>query len=360
MKLLVVDDDDIVLSLVAATVKKFGHDPVPAPSAREALRLWREQRIRMIISDWMMPEMSGVDLCRAIREEDVDWYTYIILLTGRDMGSSLLEGLSAGADEFIHKPFDPSELALRISTGVRILSIETQHVAIFAMAKLTESRDPETGRHLERIREYTRLLAKQMAAMGVESETLTPEFIRTLYHTSPLHDIGKVGIPDAILLKPGRLSDDEFQAMKLHSVIGGETLRSAASQYPGVDYLRVAAEIAEFHHERFNGTGYPAGLKGKEIPLSARIVALADVYDAITSKRVYKEAFTHHAARAMILDERGKHFDPEVVDAFVQVESQMMEIAATMTDSRLGMQATPSALVTTPQPVAATSTEEED
>jgi len=162
---------------------------------------------------------------------------------------------------------------------------------------------------------------------------LTASYVSTLYHTSPLHDIGKVGIPDSILLKPGSLSDEEFQAMKHHTTIGGETLGSVSRQYRNVDYLRIGAEIAMSHHERVNGKGYPMHLKGDTIPLSARIVALTDVYDAVTSKRVYKEAFTHDVARDIIVKERGEHFDPRIVDAFIECESEFVRISNEYNDA---------------------------
>ena len=152
------------------------------------------------------------------------------------------------------------------------------------------------------------------------------EFVHLVYQTSPLHDIGKVGIPDSILLKPGRYSDDEFELMKAHTTIGAETLDAALAQNPKARFLQIAREIAAAHHERFDGRGYPLGLSGEEIPLSARIVAVADVYDALTSKRVYKDAFAHHAARNIILKDSGTHFDPDVVDAFLVVEQDFIDI----------------------------------
>jgi len=164
-------------------------------------------------------------------------------------------------------------------------------------------------------------------------ETITPEYVETIYLTSPLHDIGKVGIPDCILLKPGRLTESEFNVMKLHTVIGGETLGAAAQQYPGVGYLRMAADIALTHHEKFNGSGYPSGLKGEAIPLSGRIVGLADVYDALTSKRVYKAAFTHDVARNIIVNDREKHFDGRIVDAFLAREEEFRNTAQTLAEA---------------------------
>jgi putative two-component system response regulator len=163
---------------------------------------------------------------------------------------------------------------------------------------------------------------------GVEKfqAEMTAEFVRLIYLTSPLHDIGKVGIPDCVLLKPGRLSDREFSIMKTHAAIGAQTLDAALQEFPGVGFLRMGRDIAASHHERYDGSGYPNKLKGESIPLCGRIVALADVYDALTSRRIYKDSFTHEVARAMILAESGSHFDPEIVTAFEQNEPRFLDI----------------------------------
>jgi len=192
----------------------------------------------------------------------------------------------------------------------------TRDLTVFAMAKLTESRDPETGEHLERMRAYSVLLAERLAEHGPYTDQIDDEFLADLYRASPLHDIGKVGIPDVILLKPGRLSDSEFATMKQHTVIGAEALGAICRDGTPGRFLTMAAEVARSHHERFDGSGYPDGLAGGAIPLAARIVALADVFDAMTSGRVYKPAFALQTARLMIEEQEGAHFDPAVVEAF--------------------------------------------
>ncbi len=194
--------------------------------------------------------------------------------------------------------------------------IETRDVTVFALAKLAESRDPETGEHLERLRAYSQILAQLLAEEGPYTNEINEQFLEDLYRSSPLHDIGKIGIPDAILLKPGRLSVSEFEIMKRHTTIGAATLERSATRNKSGSFLIMAAEIARSHHERFDGTGYPTGLSGQHISLAGRIVALADVYDAITSSRVYKSAFEPEVAKNMIVKEEGKHFDPAVVNAF--------------------------------------------
>jgi len=326
MRILIVDDQDLALETLEHALTQAGHEAVTARNGREALELLEDDSIRLVISDWEMPQMDGLELCRRVRSERLGPYVYIILLTSRGGQQDVVDGLSAGADEFLTKPFHPEELRVRIRTAERILALETREVAIFAMAKLADSRDPETGEHLERMRVYARILAQQLASAGPYQRRVDDEYVRLIYLTSPLHDIGKVGIPDSVLLKPGRLSDREFEIMKTHTTIGAETLAAAERQYPGVPYLRLAKDIALTHHERFDGGGYPAGLVGADIPLCGRIVALADVYDALTSKRVYKAAFTHDVARSIILDESGTQFDPAIVEAFVAVEAELSAV----------------------------------
>jgi putative two-component system response regulator len=327
MRILVVDDNEIAIEVVRTTLKQAGYEVVTASNGREALDALRDGTCRLVISDWDMPEMDGLELCRAIRSAGVgSGYTYVVLLTAHDQADEKVAGLTAGADDFMAKPFNPAELLARVRSGERVLSLETRDVAIFAMARLAESRDPETGAHLERVRSYCRVLAQHMAGMEQYREAVNAEYIRLIFQTSPLHDIGKVGIPDSVLLKPGRLSDREFDIMKTHTLIGAQTLEAALRQFPGIQFLQMARDIAATHHERFDGTGYPSKLAGENIPLCGRIVALADVYDALTSKRVYKNAFAHDVAKDIILKESGTQFDPGVIEAFVQSEQQFIAV----------------------------------
>lgn len=206
---------------------------------------------------------------------------------------------------------------------------ETRDVAMFVIASLAESRDPETGEHLERIRSYSHILAEELRRDSAYSEWIDDKFISDLYRSSPLHDIGKVGIPDCILLKPGSLTDEEFEIMKEHSTIGSDALGKTIRTVTNAGFLEMAADIAKYHHERFDGSGYPEGLKGKEIPLAARIVAVADVYDALTSSRVYKPAFRPEISYMMICQESGKHFDPVIVDAFIRKHDDFLQVRGT-------------------------------
>jgi putative two-component system response regulator len=335
MKVLIADDDPISIELLQAALVEYGYEVEVARDGREALEMLESGESRLVVSDWEMPGLRGPELCREVRSRSFPGYVYIILLTARNSKNDVVEGLSAGADDFICKPFEPAELRVRLRAGERILSLETRDVAIFAMAKLAESRDPETGSHLERIRNYTRVIARQLLEHGKFSNEVNPDYVGMIYLTSPLHDIGKVGIPDSVLLKPGRLSDEEFQIMKTHTLIGAGTLSATLQYYPGVAYLRMARDVALTHHERFDGRGYPHGLAGQDVPLCGRIVALADVYDAITSKRVYKQSFTHSVARNIVIDQAGSHFDPAIVEAFLDCESEVRAICEQFRDDQV-------------------------
>jgi putative two-component system response regulator len=326
MRALIVDDDELSLEILQDVLVQLGYEVERAHNGKEALSRLRKHSIHLVITDWEMPEMNGLELCRAIREEDFDGYVYIVMLTSRDGGQQKIEGLHGGADAFLVKPLNPSELVVSLKTAERILSLETRDLAMFALAKLSESRDPETGAHIERVQSYARLLAQYLSTTERYSEVIDNEFTRLIFQTSPLHDIGKVGIPDTVLLKPGKLSEAEMAIMRTHASLGAQTLEASLQRFPHVRFLQMARDIAMAHHEHWDGNGYPEGLSGEAIPLAARIVALADVYDALTSRRVYRDAISHQQAKQMILAERGTHFDPDVIDAFVQTEAEFIAI----------------------------------
>jgi putative two-component system response regulator len=333
MQVLIVDDDSDALDLLEHALTRFGYRVTRASNGQEALEHVRTGRYQLVVSDWEMPQMTGLELCREIRRRGSSGYIYFILLTSRSGTQNVVDGLNAGADEFLTKPFDPYELYVRLRVAERILSLESRDIVIFSLAKLAEARDPDTGAHLERIRAYCYALATQLAQTQKYRGVIDGDFAQMLYLTSPLHDIGKVGIPDAILLKPGRLTPEEFEIMKQHSPIGAATLEAAANAYPGAKFLQMARDIALTHHERFDGAGYPHGLRGETIPLCGRIVAVADVYDALTTRRVYKPAYSHEVARSIIVEGRGTHFDPDMVDAFLAIEEQVLDIKSQFCDA---------------------------
>ncbi len=323
-KILLVDDDPAQRMLLNMCLEQGDFSVVEASNGVEAFELLeREPDIRLVVTDLDMPVMNGFDLISKVRESDLR-YRYLIVLTSSEEKESLVKALSRGADDYIAKPVRPDEIRLRVEGGIRLLRLEIQEELILSMAKLAEYRSDETGFHLERVQYYTRTLARDLAPKHPQlriSTQLAEEFARV----SPLHDIGKVAIPDSILHKPGPLTKEEFQTMKNHANIGGQLLKEiyTKSRSP---YLKVAYEAAMYHHERYNGCGYPEGLKGEDIPVVARIVALADMYDAMTTKRCYKLPFSHEKAKNIILKERGEHLDPKMVDSFLTKEDEWLAI----------------------------------
>ncbi|HUU94940.1 MAG TPA: response regulator, partial [Phycisphaerae bacterium] len=227
MRVLVVEDDRLSADMLENSLSAFGYEVTIATNGREAFDLVRTGQYHLVVSDWEMPEMDGIELCRQIRARSSSGYVYVILLTSHGGTSNVVEGLNAGADDFLTKPFQPQELSVRLRVGQRLLSLESRDMVIFALAKLAESRDQQTGVHLERIREYCRILAEEISRWEKFRERVDGDYVQMLYLTSPLHDIGKVGIPDSVLLKPGRLTETEFEIMKRHTIIGGQTLDAA-------------------------------------------------------------------------------------------------------------------------------------
>jgi putative two-component system response regulator len=273
----------------------------------------------------------------------------IIFISGLDGIDDKVEAFRVGAVDYVSKPFQDQEVLARVKTHLRLrmLQVEltshnlqleqriseqvkvvtaTQLAIIFALAKLTQARDDDTGRHIERVQTFSKMLAEQMREMRMHATQLTTHFIEDLYQTASLHDIGKVGIPDAILLKPGKLTTEEFAEMQKHCALGANTLAVVLERHPDNHFLRMGVDVARSHHEKWNGTGYPDGLEGAAIPLAARIVALADFYDALTSKRCYRKSFSHQDACRMIEEGRGIHFDPDVVTAFVPLEGEFRRV----------------------------------
>jgi len=314
---------------------------------------------QLILLDIMMPGLDGFEVIEQLAEHKETHEVPVIFLSALDDTESKVKGLKKGAVDYISKPFQPQEVIARVQTHLQLNRLKnnlaqsnralhdlnehleekvcerTQQLVrgrdalIFALARLAEARDSETGRHLERMQVYSALLAQYVFQHHPELN-LTKAWVKHVERTAVLHDIGKIGIPDNILLKPGKLTDDERVIMQQHAEIGGQALNDISQQWGTDGFLLVAAEIALGHHEKWDGSGYPYGKAGQDIPLSARIVALADVYDALTSKRPYKEAWNHQQAVDYISTHSGSHFDPQLVEAFSRLVQQFAKIAASM------------------------------
>lgn len=323
-----------------------------ANSGRRALQIAVVEPIPdLVLLDVMMPEMDGYAVLEQLRADERTRHIPVIFVTAMDTTADEEHGLDCGAVDYITKPIRPAIVLARVRTQLEIkqardilrdqnayLEAEVarrmgenqliQEVSIHALARLAETRDPETGNHLRRTQEYVRTLAKGLRDHPRFAATLDERTIDTLARSAPLHDIGKVGIPDDILLKPGKLTAEEWGVMKTHAAIGAEAIAQAERDAAKpVAFLSLAKEIARHHHEKWDGSGYPDELTGEEIPVSARLMALADVFDALINKRVYKAAMPYAEAREIIVAGRGSHFDPEVVDAFLAAFPTFCSIA---------------------------------
>lgn len=360
--ILVVDDMPENLELYRRMLAPKGYSVIPANGGEAALEIVAATPPDVILLDLMMPGMDGFEVCERLKRNFSTRHIPIIMITGVAEHDANIRALESGVDDFLTRPIDPVLLEARIRSSVkskamqdqilryqkrleddkvileervreRTVEVErTQQATVFGLARLAESRDPETGEHLERMRRYVREIAIEMATWMKYDGIIDSGFVETLYYSSPLHDIGKVGIPDAILLKPGKLSGEEFDIMKTHALIGGDTLKAADEEAGGNSFLEMGRDIAYYHHEKFDGSGYPHGLLGPDIPLPARIVALGDAYDAMTTKRPYKDPFPHEKTREIILEAAGQHFDPEVVQAFLNREEKFIKIQQELGD----------------------------
>jgi len=353
--LLVVDDTAINIEILVEALSSITSDIAVAMDGPSALEIAQESPPDLILLDIMMPGMDGYEVCRRLKADSALRHIPIMFITAMSEIENKTRGFELGAVDYITKPFEVIEVRARVKTHLalqkarqalarqnEILEIKvrertreltlTQEVTIESMAALAEHRDPETGGHIQRTKNYVRILAMRLQSNPRFKDILTAAVIDLLYLSAPLHDIGKVGIPDHILLKPGKLTAEEFKEMKKHPVYGRDALRSAVRKLGGQSFLRFAMEIAYSHQEKWDGSGYPEGLKGEEIPVSGRLMALADVYDALISRRVYKPPFTHQQAVEMILQGKGRHFDPAMVDAFMDIQEDFRQIALRFVD----------------------------
>lgn len=356
IKILIADDSRMVRSMYRHLFSGARYELFLKVNGLEALEsvsgIWPD----IILLDVEMPVMDGITACREIKKKMDSHFIPILVVTTLKDQESISRIFEAGANDYVNKPFNKEELIARVGVNVKIKRMiseqkrlelklleanrdldrkvkertrtieETQEALLIGLAKLAEYRDPETGAHIERTRALCMALAIAASLDGRFSEQVTSDFIGNLYRSAPLHDIGKVGVPDHILNKPGKLTNEEFEEMKAHSVGGGKAIEEAEKSLKGNSFLETARNIAFHHHEKWNGGGYPSGLAADEIPLEARIMAIADVYDALINKRVYKPPLSHEEAMSLILAESGKQLDPSLVEIFMRIEKEVKEI----------------------------------
>lgn len=360
--ILIVDDEPINITVLMGFLKD-DYRLVAATDGQQALdRASATPKPDLILLDIMMPGLSGYDVCRQLKGNPETHDIPVIFVSAMGETDDETNGFELGAVDYITKPISPPVVQARIKTQLTLKEAReglanqnvcleemvakrtqelaaTQDITILCMTSLAETRDNETGNHIRRTQHYVRALAEYLKTDPKFKADLDPRTIELLFKSAPLHDIGKVGIPDNILLKPGKLTAEEFTIMKKHPGYGREAMvkaeRSLAAEGTSIgddSFLKFAADIAYYHHEKWDGSGYPEGLKGTAIPLSARLMAVADVYDALTCKRVYKLPFTHEKTLEIMLDGKGLHFDPDILEAFMAISDQFQEISKTFSD----------------------------
>jgi putative two-component system response regulator len=344
-------DDDITNLTAGSGVLEGHYNVLTLNSGERLLKALGKTIPDLILLDVEMPGMNGFEAIRAIKAKPETQHVPVIFLTAKSDSESEIEGLSLGAIDYITKPFSPPLLLKRIEVHLLVASqkqelinfnnnllemveartrtvVELQNAMLKTMAELVEYRDGVTGGHIERTQGYLGVLLNAMSESGLYSDETSSWEKGLVLQSAQLHDVGKIAIRDSILQKPGKLTDEEFEIIKTHAAFGEkviEKIKESTSERAFLEYARV---FAGSHHEKWDGTGYPKGIKGKEIPLLGRIMAIADVYDALVSDRPYKKAFSHEEAAKIISDGRGTHFDPAMVDLFMSVSGQFEEIAA--------------------------------
>lgn len=360
-RILLVDDQPTNLHVLVQTLEGRNYHLLVAKNGEAALSIASKTSPDLILLDIMMPDMDGYEVCRRLKADPATQGIPVIFLSALGETKDKVHGLDLGAVDYITKPFQPEEVITRVNTHLtvhrlkkeisnknkelreinegleRIVAerssqlLHSREAVIFGMAKLAEARDDDTGKHLERVCKYVEILAQTLAKTKPE---LDKNWIQTVSMTAALHDIGKVGVPDAILLKPGRLTPEERAVMEKHPAIGGDALLEMRDHWGASPFLARAIEITLGHHEKWDGSGYPFGVAGTSIALAARLVALADVYDALTFKRVYKDGMSHETVCRIINEGSGTHFDPEVVAAFNANEAEFQKVAAQLRSPR--------------------------
>lgn len=340
--ILVVDDQAENTRLLEAQLAPHDYDVLKALSAKETLAILETNHVDLIILDIMMPDVDGFELCVQLKKDQRFKNIPIIFVTALSETVDKVKAFSLGAVDYITKPFEREEVLARVATHIKIRKLQTemeelvflktqeisesQMATIFTLANLAELRDHDTGRHLDRVRSYCRVIALKLMEIPKYKPQVDLAFIKNIYYSSPLHDIGKIAIPDSILLKEGKLTEEEFEVMKTHTTIGAVHLKDVNNNYPNNSFIKMGIDIALSHHERWDGKGYPNALEKENIPLCARIMAIADVYDALRSKRPYKSQFSHERSIEIITEGIGKNFDPDLANIFLSIQNKILEI----------------------------------
>lgn len=338
-KIILVVDDDRTNLIMAEKLLGEDYRVILVSSGAQALRYLEKKRADLILLDINMPQMDGFEVMRTIKENDAWSKIPVIFLTADKDTATEVECLKMGAVDFVGKPFEPEIIRNRIR---RTLEIEEyrkdlegavrrqtakidriQHELIIGLANLIESRDGSTGAHVKRTSQYVELIVEELRNRGMYETIITDDYVYNLVKAAPMHDIGKIAVPDNVLQKPGRLTEEEFEVMKRHAAEGGKIIRSIMGGIEEPYYIQIASDVASFHHEKWNGEGYPSGISGENIPLGARIMAVADVFDALISKRCYKEAMPVDKAFQIIEESAGEHFDPQIAKVFLDLRPQI-------------------------------------
>jgi putative two-component system response regulator len=355
--ILIVDDSPDNITLINSQLTPSYRTKV-ATDGETALRLMSNGSLPdLVLLDVVMPGVDGYEVCRRLKADPKTAGVPVIFLTARSDVDDEQAGLELGAVDYITKPISHAIVSTRVRTHLQLKAARDflqnksefleqevqrrtreitaiQDATMVAMGSLAETRDNETGNHIRRTQHYLRALAARMSRHPALASFLTTETIGLLYKSAPLHDIGKVGIPDSILLKPGKLTTEEFEVMKTHTVLGRNAIIAAERLLESpTSFLHFAREIAWTHHERWDGTGYPQGLRGPAIPVPGRLMAVVDVYDALRTQRVYKPAIPHETALGMIREQSGLHFDPDMVAGFLEVAGELADIARRFTEA---------------------------
>ncbi|BEP28566.1 HD-GYP domain-containing protein [Helicovermis profundi] len=340
-KLLIIDDTKINIDILLELLGDDYNISV-ALDGDSGLSIAKKVNPEILLLDIMMPNKNGFEVLKELKLDSKLKDIAVIFMTAINDVETEIKGIDLGAIDYIRKPFNGKLVKSRIKNHLELKKLRDnlqdevnskideiigiQNTLVETMCDLVEYRDSETGLHIKRTQIYAKLLALDLKKNGYYIETLTDDYIRELNKSTPLHDIGKIGISDTILLKPARLTDDEFKIMKTHTIIGYEIMESTKNKFTCKSYLDLAKDIAISHHEKWNGKGYPYGLKKSNIPLAGRIVAVVDVYDALVSKRIYKEPMTHVKAVSIIETESGESFDPIIVKSFLNIANDFEKV----------------------------------